>query len=84
MLLYYGLAFLISSATLFVLRRQECKEESFLRILPFLIGFSIFGLILALVPLNLPLVLFLFIQLAAWAVFLWGVSNSFEFINTIQ
>lgn len=74
MLVYYGLAFLISIATLFVLRRQACKEETFIRILPVLMGLSFIGLILALIPLTVPSFLFLLIQLAAWAVFLWGLT----------
>ena len=74
MLVYYGLAFLTSSATLFVLRRQEYKEKSFLRILSILIGLSLTGLLLSVVPLILPPILFLLIQLTAWVVFLWGLS----------
>lgn len=74
MLVFYVLALVTSSATLFVLRRQDYKEQSFLRILGVLIGLSFAGLVLSLVPVALPAVLFLIIQLAAWAAFLWGLS----------
>ena len=74
MLVYYVLAFLTSSATLIVLRRQEYKEQYFLRILAVLIGLSLVGLLFSLFPVRLSSVFFLLLQLLAWALFLWGLS----------
>ena len=74
MLVYYVLAFLTSSATLFVLRQQENKDESFLKVLSGLIGLGFVGLVFSLVPIAFPPILFLLIQLTAWSVFLWGLA----------
>ena len=74
MLVYYVLAFLTSSATLFGVRQQENKEQSFLQAVRILTGLSFVGLVLSLVPVTLPPVLFLLIQLIAWSVFLWGLT----------
>lgn len=74
MLVFYVLAVLTSSTTLWVLRRQGYKEPSFLRSLSALLGLSFVGLILALPLLTLPPFLFLLIQLIAWSIFLWSVA----------
>ena len=74
MLVFYVLAVLTSSTTLWVLRRQGYKDPLFLRGLIALIGLSFVGLVLALIPLTLPLIIFLFIQLAAWAIYLWALA----------
>jgi PAS domain S-box-containing protein len=74
MLPYYALAFLTSSAMLIVLRRQEYKDQHFLRILIVLIGLSLVGLLFSVIPVWLSPVFFLLLQLFAWAVFLWGLS----------
>ena len=74
MLVFYVLAFLTSSATLFGLRQQENKEQSFLQAVLILTALSFVGLVLSLVSVTLPTTLFLLIQLTAWSVFLWGIA----------
>jgi PAS domain S-box-containing protein len=74
MLAYYVLAFLTSSVTLFLLRRQGYKEQSFLRILVVLMGLSFVGLVLSFISRSLPPVLFLLLQLVAWVLFLSGLA----------
>lgn len=74
MLVYYGLAFLISSATFIVLRRKEYEEQSFLRMLAGLIGLSLAGFVLSLFPIQMSPVIFLLLQFIAWVIFLWALS----------
>ncbi|MFO7682186.1 MAG: ATP-binding protein [Chloroflexota bacterium] len=74
MLVFYLLAFLTSSITLLVLRRQGFKERSFLNAIYVLVGLNALGLVLSLAVGPLPPTIVLILQLIAWTVFLWGLS----------